>query len=258
MMPRPSHPPTVLTQLARSVRVYALADARILVAVSGGRDSMVLLHALAMLRKRFAFVLHAHAVHHGLRAEADDEVALVAEFARAEAIPFSFSRLTLERGKNLQARARTARYDALAAQASSLGAAIVTAHHEADQAETVLLALLRSSRARALAAMRPTTSWQGVRVVRPLLGVPAAAISAHAERHHVRYNEDPSNHDLHFLRVRVRREVLPLLSELNPRIVQKLAALAAELAKMIGPHATTDPDPSGGGLTPPRRTPPHA
>ena len=226
-MPR-SHPPTLLSLVSRTVRaerLFARAD-RVLVAVSGGPDSMALLDVLAALRSKLGHALAAHGVDHGLRPEAGAELDVAERFARAIDVPFERTRVDVPPGGNLQARARTARFEALRTAAARSGCAVIaTAHHLEDRAETVLLRLLRGAGPRGLAVLPPRAG----DLVRPMLRAPRAAIDAHLARHDVPFALDPSNRDPRFLRVRVRRELLPLLRELSPRIDEHLCALADQL-----------------------------
>lgn len=202
----------------------------VLLAVSGGGDSMALLHALALLRRKFGLVLSAHGVDHGLRQEALDELATAAAFARAHEVPFSISHLRIAPGGNLQARAREARYAALRGEGVRVGATwIATAHHAEDRAETVLLRLLRGAGVGGLGVL-PVRSGD---LIRPLIRVPRAAIAQHLARHGVPYANDPSNRDPRFLRARVREELMPLLKELSPGIVNHLTSLADQVT--MGP-----------------------
>lgn len=222
-MPR-SHPPTLIT-LARAALREGIVPrgTSVLVAVSGGPDSMALLHVLSMLRARHGFGLFAHGVDHGLRPEAARELDLAERFARDLDVPFSRSALHVKPGGNLQARARDVRWAALRAAASRAGAErIATGHHADDRAETLLIRLLRGTGARGLAVLPPA---EGDRI-RPFLRARRADIAAHIERHHVPFATDPSNRDPRFLRARVRMQLLPELERLSPRIVEHLCALA--------------------------------
>lgn len=225
-----SHPPTLLT-LARRTLVTSCAlprPARVLAAVSGGPDSMALLHVLALLRKRVGFELVAHGVDHGLRAGAGAELELAASVAASLEVPFSRSAVGLPPGGNLQARARAARYRALRRAAAETGASVIaTAHHADDRAETVLLRLLRGSPPPALAVL---PARDGDRI-RPFVCARRRDVLAHLERHRIPWAADPSNADPRFMRVRVRNELLPLLEALSPRIVDHLTALADELGR---------------------------
>lgn len=235
-------PPTLLTLLARSLRREpppgAPALRRLLVATSGGPDSQALLHGLAHLAARFSLTLVAHGVDHGLRPEASSELDGAEALARRVGVPFGRTRVDVAPGGNLQARARAARLAALAAAAHAAGAdAIALAHTMDDRAETVLLRLLRGAGARGLAAMGRDVRVGGARLVRPLLDARREQVRAHLARHDVPYADDPSNRDARHTRVRVRHEVLPLLTTLDPRVVEHLAHLADDLAGRRGPPA---------------------
>jgi tRNA(Ile)-lysidine synthase len=226
-MPR-SHPPTLLSLVSRTVRderLFGRGD-RVLIAVSGGPDSMALLDVLATLRPKLGHTLAAHGVDHGLRPEAEAELDDAARFARTIDVAFERTRVDVPPGGNLQARAREARYEALRAAAGRSGCAVIaTAHHLEDRAETVLLRLLRGAGPRGLAVLPPRAE----DLVRPMLRASRAAIDAHIARHDLPFALDPSNRDPRFLRVRVRRELLPLLRELSPGIDLHLCALADQL-----------------------------
>jgi tRNA(Ile)-lysidine synthase len=233
-MPR-SHPPTLLKLAERTLRdECALPDrARVLVAVSGGGDSQALLDVLAHLASRLGLSLHAHGVDHGLRPEAARELELAAELASRRGVPFTASKLRVAAGGNLQARARAARRAALVAEAARVGADLIaTGHHADDRAETVLERLLRGAGPRGLAVLPPRSSeW-----IRPLIRARRTDVQVHLERHRLRWATDPSNEDPRFVRTRVRREVLPLLEALCPRIVEHLTALADELVLPAPPE----------------------
>jgi tRNA(Ile)-lysidine synthase len=243
-MPR-SHPPALLTLCRRTlVEDCAFAPgARVLVAVSGGGDSQALLDVLARLRASLGFELVAHGVDHGLRAEADAELALARGLASQHGVPFGISRLSVARGSNLQARARAARLAALRAAAASADTAVIaTAHHADDRAETLLLRLLRGAGPRGLAVLPPRAG----DLVRPFIRARRAAIVAHLSRHGIPFATDPSNADPRFLRVRVRQDLLPLLESLSPRVVDHLIALADQLGRApIAPAALAEGAPLG-------------
>lgn len=223
-----THPPTLLTLVRGLLRDARLAEpgARVLAAVSGGPDSMAMLHALARLRDDLDFSLVAHGVDHGLRASAAAELDVAEAFARSLDVAFDRTRVAVAPGGNLQARARDARYAALAAAASSSGCdRVATAHHMNDRAETLLMRLLRGAGPRGLAVLPPRAGDR----IRPLLRADRAAIDAHLARHAVPFAVDPSNRDPRFLRARVRHELLPLMVDLSPGIVGHLCALADQL-----------------------------
>ena len=226
-MPR-SHPPTLITLVRAALRDHDLIPrgGTVLVAVSGGADSMALLHVLGLLRRDRSFGLFAHGVDHGLRSEAAAELDAAEAFARSLDVPFTRTRVVVHPGGNLQARARTVRWDALEAAAARASAdRIATGHHADDRAETMLMRILRGTRARGLAVLPPR---DGDRI-RPMLRARRTEILSHVVRHRIPHCDDPSNRDPRFLRVRVREELLPVLERLNPGVVDHMYALADEL-----------------------------
>lgn len=224
-----THPPTLLRLTERTIVEEDLFQgaSTVLVAVSGGPDSIALMHVLARLRQKLGIDLVAHGVDHGLREEASDELRIAEKLARSLDIPFTTSKVEVAPGANLQARARKARLEALRTASRDANAQLIaTAHHADDRAETVLIRLLRGSGPQGLAAL-PSKAGD---LVRPFVRARRSDILAHIERHHLPYAEDPSNRDPRFLRTRVRHEVLPQLEALSPRIVEHLCALADALA----------------------------
>jgi tRNA(Ile)-lysidine synthase len=200
---------------------------RVLVAVSGGPDSTGLLLVLATLRRKLGVTLVAAHVNHRLRGrDADLDEACAAAVAAELDVPFVRAELSsdLKRGGNLEARARRQRYAALHSLAAELGcAAVATGHTLDDQAETVLMRLVRGSSGRGLAAIQPRRA-DGV--IRPLLDCRRAAVAAVVRDAGLAARTDASNRDPRFLRTHVRERVLPLLGELNPAIAQACANLA--------------------------------
>jgi tRNA(Ile)-lysidine synthase len=223
-----SHPPSLVTIVRRTLleECGELAGRALLLAVSGGGDSQAMLSVLARLAPQLGFRVLAHGVDHGLRPEASAELDLAQALATKLGVPFGRTLLAVERGSNLQARAREARYAALRVVAAEHDALIATAHHAHDRAETVLLRLLRGAGPRGLAVLEPRAHG----VIRPLVRAGKSDVLKHLERHELDFAQDPSNADAAFLRVRVRREALPLLEQLSPQIVRHLNALADALS----------------------------
>lgn len=200
-----------------------------LVAASGGPDSTALLAGLAELRERHGFTLVAGHVDHGLRgpegaAEGDAVEALGARLG----VRVRRERLALTAGPDLEARARRARYAALRRMADAAGAQwITTGHTLDDQAETVLLRLLRGTGRRGLGGMRRVRG----RLFRPLLGATRADVRRYLAERDLPWAVDRSNADLAHTRNRVRLLLLPFLkAEFNPRLRAALADVAARLA----------------------------
>ncbi len=188
----------------------------ILAAVSGGPDSLSLLHALHALRSELGLRgLGAAHFHHGLRGqEADDDAAFVAQFCAARGIPCftekaDIAALAAQRHVSLQQAARDARYAFLARAAQHCGAdKVATAHTQDDQVETVLLHILRGT---GLDGLRGIPARRGI-YVRPMLGITRAQVEEYCAAHALSPRRDSSNSDLsHYTRNRVRHELLPLL-----------------------------------------------
>jgi tRNA(Ile)-lysidine synthase len=203
---------------------------RVVVAVSGGPDSMALLHALWELRARLGLTLEVAAIDHGMRAEARREIDLVRE--RAGALGLRCFVLEVDvaaerrgrRGLSLQDAARQVRLRALTALAGERGAHRVALGHQADdQAETVLYRIVRGTGLAGLAGI----PYRRDLFVRPLLDVTRTQILRYLGRRSIPYVQDPSNADARFARSRIRHGLLPALAQENPRVAESLRALAA-------------------------------
>jgi tRNA(Ile)-lysidine synthase len=209
---------------------------RVLVACSGGPDSQTLLHALWSLRSEHGCELLAAAVDHGLRPEAQREIALAERLAQRLGVAFSVLHVQVPAGASLQAQARGARYAALLAHAAAHGATRVAVGHTLDdQAETVLARLLRGTGLEGLAAIEPLRA-DGV--VRPLIDAERALVHDYAREQALEVAHDPSNRDPRFLRVRIRQQHLPSLIEENPRLTRALAHLADDVREAAEALAT--------------------
>ncbi len=195
---------------------------RVLVAVSGGADSVGLALVLRELSAKLDFELLVAHVNHGLRGSAGDrDQQVAAAAAEGLGLPFVAVGVAVEPGGNLEARARELRYAALLELAAAHGcAAVATGHTRDDQAETFLMRLLRGAGARGLSAIHPARD-DGV--IRPLLDCDRAAVAAVVGDAGLETCVDEMNQDPRFLRTRIRAEVLPLLRQLNPEIAAILA-----------------------------------
>jgi tRNA(Ile)-lysidine synthase len=211
--------------VAASIRRRGLLapDEPVLVALSGGPDSTALLAALqALSRAGLAGPVLACHVDHGLRPGSERDADHCAGLCARLGIPFVRRRVEVARG-NVQAQARKARYAALRQAAAAAGAAaIATGHTRSDQAETVILRLLRGSGARGLSGI---PARRGA-LVRPLIDRSRAEVLAYLRGRGLPFLEDPSNAAPRYLRNRVRREVMPILSALAPSAEEALARAA--------------------------------
>lgn len=227
--------PFLVAAVDRGLQV-AGAPARgetIVVGLSGGADSVALTDALAALRQRRGFRLVAAHLDHGLRPESSEDAGFCQSLCDALQVPLRAgtapvrARAAAEKG-GLEQAARRERYSFLRRVKDDDGAvAIAVAHTEDDQAETLLLRLLRGAGARGLAGMRPRSG----DLVRPLLAVSRARVLEHLRARGLGWREDATNADTRHLRNRVRHELIPYLEQrFNPRVRETLARTAALLA----------------------------
>lgn len=215
-----SSKPDAIGQLPLSLGTLPPAVTRLYLAFSGGVDSAVLLDLLLPHRHDFQLVLWH--VNHGLQDFAPRMEAFTREQATKYSLQIRVDRLELEPGKgNVEARARQARYD-LFAEALTSSDALLTAHHANDQAETLLLNLMRGSGPaglRGIAGIRPLG--EGV-LCRPLLHHTRPAIIEYARQHGIVWFEDPTNCTIEFDRNFLRHEVVPILKSRWPGVIQQL------------------------------------
>ena len=204
---------------------------RLALALSGGRDSVVLLAVLLVLRQRFGFELAAVHVNHGLSPRADDWQAFCEGHCALAGVPLTVARVEVPRNaaEGLEAAARAQRYEAL----NRVGADWVAfAHHRADQAETLLFKLLRGAGIAGAAAMPEVRALGGgARLIRPLLRVGRGEIDAYVAQHGLSWMEDESNRDTRHARNFLRHQVLPLMQTRFAAAEKKLAGAAAQFAE---------------------------
>jgi tRNA(Ile)-lysidine synthase len=216
------------------------------VAFSGGLDSCVLLHALCALRKELSWRFGAVHVDHGLQPASAGWARHAEKFCEDLNVPCVVERIDITdteiREQGLEAAARQVRYACLARHVGA-GEVLLTAHHVDDQAETVLLQLLRGSGTHGLAAMPEIAPFSSGRLARPLLGYTRAQLVDYAEREKLQWVDDPSNRDPRFSRNYLRHQVFPLLDARWPgaaRQIARAAALSAEAAGLLDAVAEAD------------------
>jgi tRNA(Ile)-lysidine synthase len=216
---------------------------RLAIGLSGGGDSMLLLDVAAGLASELGIALSAVHVHHGLSPQADAWAGFCAAECAARGVPLAIARVTVARrgGESLEADARAARYAAFARLEVD---AIALAHHADDQAETLLLQLLRGAGPAGLAAM-PVRRAQasGPALLRPLLGLPQAVLRAAAKARGLDWVEDDSNADLGIRRNYLRAEVAPRLAAAfpgYPRTLLRAAAHQADATRLADDLAAMD------------------
>ena len=215
---------------------------RVAIALSGGLDSVVLLDLLLTLQRSLPIAVNAFHVNHGLSPNADRWQAFCAELCVTAGIGFLSVKIELDRAspKGIEGAARAARYAAIEGLAAQSSTTIVAlAHHADDQAETVLLQLLRGGAPRGLAAMAEWRAGNAGKPVlwRPLLAVTRAQIAAHAAARQLRWIDDESNSDVSLKRNFLRARVMPMLETGFPGYrngLARAARFAAETALLLG------------------------
>lgn len=204
---------------------------RVLCALSGGADSMYLLCRLLEGAEKGGYQVGAAHYHHGIREASNREEGFVRTWCEARHIPLfvghgDVCRQAAQRGRGVEETAREMRYAFLHDTARQHGYTLIaTGHHAGDNAETVLMHLIRGSGLRGLCGIPPRRG----RIIRPMLEVTRRQVEGYLDAHGIPYVEDESNTDPAYTRNRVRHEVLPLLGALNPQAVHHIAQAAAKL-----------------------------
>ncbi len=227
----PASPPAQLLYLLSS---FPLSE-RCWVAYSGGMDSEVLLHAVSAVRDRIAPEVLAVHVDHGLHRDSAKWAERCRQRCACLGVPIRVLRVDAAagRGESPEAAARAARYDALASLLAP-GDLLFTAHHQDDQAETLLLALMRGSGLKGLAGMPAVTNLAAGHLMRPLLGFRRAELRDYAESVGLAWIEDPGNQNQDLDRNFLRHRVLPLLAERWPACAATIARSAGHCAEGQG------------------------
>ncbi len=215
----------MLNELLAQIRRYEMVKLgdHVICGVSGGADSMALLWGMYLLQEKLGIRISAAHYNHHLRGEesARDE-AFVRKFCDRHDIElFTAGSQVVSGKKGLEAAAREARYDFF----STLPGKIATAHTADDNAETVLMHMVRGTGLKGLGGITPVRD----RIIRPMLSCTRCQVLAFLQEHHIGYVNDSSNDANTFLRNRLRHQVMPLLKQENPRLAENLSAMAMEL-----------------------------
>lgn len=227
------HPLTRTVLEALRGRCGVMGGERLVVAVSGGADSVALLRVLAGVAAQREWELDLHVAHvqHHLRDEAEEDEAFVEVLTGKLGLPFERRDVDVPAaGGNVEAAARRLRYAALCEVAATVGAdAIVTAHHADDQLETMLMRLVRGASVKGLAGIAPRRKMDGHLVLRPMLGVIRERITRFLGDIGQPYRTDHTNADVSRWRARLRADVLPVLRELRADAALKADECAGQL-----------------------------
>ncbi len=223
----------VQLQLNQFLATHLKSGQHLLLALSGGLDSCVLLHLLANAKSNLGIELSAMHVHHGLSPNADAWASFCEQECQQLQVPLKVVHVQVEKNSNLglEAAARHLRYEALfnAVVADAPPDFIVTAHHEDDQAETLMLQLMRGAGVKGLASMAAIDRMR--RLLRPLLGITRQELHDYAKLHAIAWCDDESNANTHYERNFVRHTLMPILAERSPAISSVLARTASHMAE---------------------------
>lgn len=213
----------MIDALKEQLRQFTRSGEHIVCAVSGGADSMALLWGLYLLKEDLGITISAAHFNHRLRGvESDAEEQFVQEFCARFDIPLHIGSGEIKTGKKgLEAAAREARY----AFFDTLNGKIATAHTADDNAETVLMHLVRGTGLKGLGGIAPVNG----RLIRPMLGITRRQVEEFLAEYHIPHMEDSSNAGDAFLRNRIRHSVMPLLQAENPRLAENVSAMAQRL-----------------------------
>ena len=234
----------VVAAVADSLVRHVPPHARLVLGLSGGLDSVVLLHALLALRQQHPFTLQAVHVHHGLSPRADDWAGFCVQLCASHGLESSIHQVEIARNDaaGIEAAARRERQRIFAALDADF---LLTAHQQDDQAETLLLQLLRGAGPKGLAAMpevQRRADWRAAQL-RPLLGVTRAEILEYAQMHGLAWVDDESNQDIRYRRNALRQQVMPRLAAHFPgssATLARAAALQADAAELLDDLARLD------------------
>jgi tRNA(Ile)-lysidine synthase len=223
------HAPLPLAlKLESAYRKLEALNERLLLAVSGGADSTALLLASCEVAQTLGLEIAVASLDHGLRSESEAEVKRVERLAAERGLSSYTRALRIGEGPNLEARARRARYEALEEmRAEAQCDRIVTAHTATDQAETLLMRLIRGADLSGAAGIRSKVG----RILRPMLGCTREEVEAYLADQRVSFVTDPMNLNPRFARARIRAGVLPALASAGSHAIEHLAAFAASAAE---------------------------
>ncbi|MGX3021098.1 tRNA lysidine(34) synthetase TilS [Ursidibacter sp. B-7004-1] len=224
----------LISTLRQQLAIHTPQQTDFLIGLSGGVDSVVLLHLLCQLRQENSLNLQAIHIHHGLSPNADSWAEFCQHLCRKWQIPLTVCKVTVSGKQGIEANARQARYQAIA-QHIQPNEMLVTAHHLDDQVETFFLALKRGSGITGLGAMQAVSYWEknaksSFPIFRPLLTSPKSTIQAYAAKYRLEWINDESNADSRYERNFLRNEILPLLNQRWQQFDQMVARAAQHCA----------------------------
>lgn len=225
---------TQMLRKANSAHQYWRAAEPVLLAISGGVDSMALLHAMQQLpmdEKPMMTILH---VHHHLRSDADLDYELVAEYCLKNNLPYVVKHWHNPPTNNVEEAARLFRYQFFIEQMREKNSQVLlTAHHADDQMETILMRLVRGSTLAGYAGIQKERTLATGRLIRPLLAIEKKDLYAYCEAYNVPFREDESNESLLYSRNRYRNVIVPLIKQENEQAAKHFGEFSESLTDLL-------------------------
>lgn len=225
---------TVINKVLSAIESHNMIkkDEKIIVALSGGADSVTLIHCLNKIKEEIGFELFACHVNHNLRgAESDSDHAFAEALCKEMNIPLKIFSIdvskAMEKHTSVEETARTLRYQAFSEESERLNAKVATAHNSCDNTETVLLNLLRGTGLKGLCGIPPVRDY----LIRPLILCTREEIEAYCDINGLRYVTDKTNFSTAYTRNKIRLEILPKLLEINPSLYGGVNRMTAALSE---------------------------
>ncbi|MCD6407876.1 tRNA lysidine(34) synthetase TilS, partial [bacterium] len=212
-------------EFVRENKIIEKGD-KILVAVSGGPDSVFLLKFLLHLSKKFQIQLRVAYIHHHLRKEADEELEFVKQLAKKEKVPFNFRHIKIEGKTGIEEKAREKRIKSLMEIAKRYECnKIATGHTLDDHAETIMMNLIRGCGLAGLRGILPVSTVNNITIIRPILCLEKKEIENALTERKIEFKIDRTNLSMRFFRNRVRHKIIPFLSEFNPEFKKNIGRM---------------------------------
>lgn len=220
----------IVEQVKKTIELYEMVrpNDALIVAVSGGPDSVFLFHAMNRIREKLRLRIYVCHLNHGLRGkESDEDARFVKKLAGESQVPFIQKKIALttegNRHISLEERAREVRYEYFVSTAKKVEAqSIATGHTLDDQAETVMMRIIKGTSVRGLSGIPPVREELGIRIIRPLIEIERRQIEEYLRKEGIPFRVDRTNAEEIFFRNVVRRRILPYLEQFNPRIKRSL------------------------------------
>lgn len=207
----------------------------VVMGISGGVDSVAMLLLFVALREEYQLSLHGVHINHGIRAEAGEDADYVRALCKKYDVEYhlfeaNIPAMAKEHRKTEEEMGRIFRYQCFGEVAKACQGKIAVAHHQGDQAETVLFHLVRGTDLKGLTGILPVSSYEGISVIRPLLSQKKESLMSYLQEHNISWKEDVTNEENVYARNKLRNQIIPQLTEVNENAVEHIAQLAEQMA----------------------------